>query len=203
MEQWVLITPWTSRVVIGGEERGRFGVWGELIKVGDALTELRIKGARQEANVLINKTSVPRRRPGGELGGAPAEPRPSDPLIHNFSPEACSGWGSEPGRTQARFGKLLVGTEAQTVPPRVPRPVTGGEPRGESYRPELRAASRRKGLAWVLTDERSQRDGRGREHGEGGRGGRQGRCAREDKRLSKPTAACGREGLGAGEPRLS
>lgn len=102
--------------------------------------------------MLINKTSVPRRRPGGRWEGRPLSPGPSDPLTHNFSPEACSGWGSEPGRAQARFGKLLVETEAQTVPPRVPRPVTGGEPRGHSDRPELRAASRRKGLAWVLAD---------------------------------------------------
>ena len=109
-------------------------MWGELIKAGEALRELRMKGTRQVPNVLINKILVPSCQRGQLVhpvsrraleGASTALGSWAGPMRTTYATshtEACSGPGPVVGsvgvleqvRPRPALGELPVVTEAQT-----------------------------------------------------------------------------------------
>ena len=162
-------------------------MWGELIKVGEALGELRMKGARQVPNVLINKISVPSCRRGQlehrasrrALGGASTAPGswagPMRTAYASSHTEACSRPGPVVGsvgvleqvRPRPAIGELPAVTGAQTEAQRDQSCDGQRDPPGSEE-----ASGKRRQMTWVFKIKRSQegqaRKRKQRELGSGG-----------------------------------
>lgn len=140
-------------------------MWGELIKVGEELRELRMKGTRQVPNVLINKILVPSCQRGQlvhrvswrVLGGVSAAPGSwAGPMRTAY---ATSGPGPvvdsvgvlEQVRRRLALGELPAVTEVQTEAQRGQSCDGRRDPPGSEE-----ASGKSRQMTWFLKMKRSQ-----------------------------------------------